>query len=243
LTLSLVLSPVPGPRSSLVVPYGAAELRRLEAAHLRRALVLSCALALTFGFTIHQVVGVLEREIPAKPDVVIYLPPWVPLPVPGSPIPKPTLKPNPTPYGVPVAVPNLPDAAVDESSHAESTSSGSVGSDPTTRSGDSDTETRSIPDRPNPEEVFVGDIPPMAVRSVEPEYPDLARLAGVEGRVVLKALVGRDGTVQEVLVVSGPSLLVEPAVRAFQQWKFRPAVDRGRPVPVWVGQSFLFRLR
>jgi TonB family protein len=57
---------------------------------------------------------------------------------------------------------------------------------------------------------------------VEPQYPEEARQQHIQGPVVLNALVGTDGAVRELKVVSGDPLLVKAAADAVRQWRFRP---------------------
>lgn len=59
-------------------------------------------------------------------------------------------------------------------------------------------------------------------RSVEPGYPLLARQMQVQGSVILLAMIGRDGTVQDLRVLSGPPILATAAREAVRQWHFKP---------------------
>jgi TonB family protein len=68
------------------------------------------------------------------------------------------------------------------------------------------------------------------VRRVEPEYPEAARQQRVEGPVVLEALVGEDGTVKQLSVTSGNSLLATAASDAVRRWRFAPLVQNGQAV-------------
>jgi TonB family protein len=68
---------------------------------------------------------------------------------------------------------------------------------------------------------------------VQPEYPQLAREAGVDGKVVLAVLVGADGRVRDVKVVKSIPMLDAAAVYAVWRWRFRPYELRGRPVSAW----------
>ena len=86
------------------------------------------------------------------------------------------------------------------------------------------------------------DAPPVPVVAPEPRYPDWAREAGIEGRVLLEALVARDGRVLNVRVKEGEKGLSEEAVKAVRAWKFRPARWNGKPVAAWVAIPILFRL-
>ncbi|HET6177394.1 MAG TPA: TonB family protein [Candidatus Sulfotelmatobacter sp.] len=59
-------------------------------------------------------------------------------------------------------------------------------------------------------------------RSVKPDYPLLARQMKVQGSVILQAMIGRDGDIQGLHVVSGPPILAGAAQEAVKQWRFKP---------------------
>jgi protein TonB len=59
-------------------------------------------------------------------------------------------------------------------------------------------------------------------RPVKPDYPMLARQMKVQGSVILQALIGRDGLIQDLHVVSGPPILAGAAQEAVKQWHFKP---------------------
>jgi protein TonB len=67
---------------------------------------------------------------------------------------------------------------------------------------------------------------------VQPEYPALARLAHIQGAVLLRAMISRQGTIEDLQAVSGPPLLIKAAIEAVQQWRYRPYVLNGDPVEV-----------
>jgi periplasmic protein TonB len=66
--------------------------------------------------------------------------------------------------------------------------------------------------------------------SVKPNYPLLARQMKVQGSVVLQALIGRDGVIQNLRVVSGPQILASAAEDAVRQWRFRPHYEGSEAV-------------
>jgi TonB family protein len=68
------------------------------------------------------------------------------------------------------------------------------------------------------------------VHSVFPVYPAQARALRLEGRVVLDAVIAEDGTLRDIKVVEGPSLLAQSAVDAVQQWRYKPYEIDGKPV-------------
>jgi len=66
--------------------------------------------------------------------------------------------------------------------------------------------------------------------SVAPDYPLLARQMKVQGAVSLQALISREGTIQELQILSGPSILAAAAREAVKQWHFKPYLQNGQPV-------------
>jgi TonB family protein len=68
------------------------------------------------------------------------------------------------------------------------------------------------------------------IRKVEPHYPPFAKQARVQGTVTLRAVVGANGRVRDVAVVSGHPILSRLAVAAVRQWVYQPAMRNGRPV-------------
>jgi protein TonB len=62
----------------------------------------------------------------------------------------------------------------------------------------------------------------VVTRPVSPSYPLLARQMKVQGSVILQALIGRDGVIQNLRVVSGPHILASAAEDAVRQWHFKP---------------------
>jgi protein TonB len=86
------------------------------------------------------------------------------------------------------------------------------------------------------------EVQPVAISTPKPEYPAIARQAGVEGVVVLRILVDKEGDVRDVIYVSGPEMLKDAAMEVARLWKFRPALQQQRPVAVWKLQPFKFSL-
>ena len=70
------------------------------------------------------------------------------------------------------------------------------------------------------------------IHDVAPQYPPEAGRERVEGVVVLVAIIGTDGTVKDVHVESGPSLLAQAAIDAVKQWRYRPYLLNGMPVEI-----------
>jgi TonB family protein len=67
---------------------------------------------------------------------------------------------------------------------------------------------------------------------VDPTYPPEARQAGIQGTVILEAVISEKGTITKLHVVSGPKELVQAAMAAVQQWRYKPYLRMGYPVEV-----------
>lgn len=89
-----------------------------------------------------------------------------------------------------------------------------------------------------------GGTQPEEIDRVVPHYPAAARRAGVAGAVVIRGIVRRDGTIDEVEVLKDqPYGLGEAAREAVRRWRFRPATYRGEPIDVYYMITVNFRLR
>jgi protein TonB len=72
----------------------------------------------------------------------------------------------------------------------------------------------------------------LVIHKVQPNYPPLARTARVQGAVQLAAIIGKDGTIQNLHVISGHPLLTQAALDAVKQWRYKPYILNGEPVEV-----------
>jgi TonB family protein len=89
-----------------------------------------------------------------------------------------------------------------------------------------------------------GGTQPEEIDRVVPRYPVSARGAGVEGPVVIRGIVRRDGTIDNVEIIKDlPYGLGEAAREAVSQWRFRPATVGGDPIDVYYTVTVNFRLR
>ena len=70
------------------------------------------------------------------------------------------------------------------------------------------------------------------IHRVQPDYPAPARQFRIQGLVVLRAMIGRDGAIEDLQVLSGHPMLVKAAVEAVRQWRYRPYELNGEPVEV-----------
>ena len=84
---------------------------------------------------------------------------------------------------------------------------------------------------------------PVLSSRVEPQYPEAARKARMEGVIILEAIITADGNVEDVRVLKSVNPLLDAsAVRAVQQWKYKPATLNGRAVRVYLTVTVTFRL-
>ena len=102
----------------------------------------------------------------------------------------------------------------------------------------------SIGDTPSPPPVTIrgGVVAGRLLQKVPPVYPEAAKAAGVEGTVVLKGLIGKDGTLKDLHVISGPEMLQQAAIDATSQWIYSPYLLNGEPVEVDTTVSVNFNM-
>jgi protein TonB len=101
------------------------------------------------------------------------------------------------------------------------------------------------PPAPEPEKIirsFTGAKRPVVIHKVDPTYPLAARAAGIEGRVILEAIINKEGRIVSVKVLSGHPLLSDSAVKAVKQWIFQPATIEGTPVKCYFSLKVEFHI-
>jgi protein TonB len=82
----------------------------------------------------------------------------------------------------------------------------------------------------------------MVLHKVEPAYPKIALGARIGGIVLLKAVIGKDGDIKELQVVSGHPILVPAAIDAVKQWRYRPYLLNGEPVELETNVIVTFQI-
>jgi protein TonB len=80
------------------------------------------------------------------------------------------------------------------------------------------------------------------IRNVLPVYPPIAKTAHIQGTVLLNAIIGKDGSVEELQYISGPALLMRAAMDAVRQWQYQPMLVQGAPVRVETQVQVIFSL-
>lgn len=83
---------------------------------------------------------------------------------------------------------------------------------------------------------------PQLVQRVNPEYPTVAKMAHVQGTVVIDAVISKTGSVVSERAVSGPGLLVPAALNAVKEWKYQPTYLNGQPVDLAMQVTVNFQL-
>jgi protein TonB len=99
-----------------------------------------------------------------------------------------------------------------------------------------------VDQRPSPEEFIQVEEDPVRISMDPPVYPEVAMSAEVEGTVIVRALVGKDGKVKDVIIIEGHPLLNDAAIASAKSAIFRPALQRHRPVEVWVMMPITFKM-
>jgi protein TonB len=160
----------------------------------------------------------------------------------------PNVSRNPTPF-------EAPDQIRDEIAHPPMTNY-SVGVDTSTVDGLPDGVVGSIGDRvpqpptpptppvpPKPVRVGGGVNMPTKTRDVAPIYPQIAQRAGIEGIVIVEAVIAADGTVRDARILKSVALLDRAALDAVKAWRYAPTRLNGVAVPVIVTVTVQFRLQ
>ena len=227
------------------MPYGAPELKENARRFLVRATFVASAIWIAVFILSFSGVQILKhkpketsmivvpyRELAAPPPLSNDAPP--PQVQVSTPVAPPTV-------GVAVPVPDAeaPPEQTIASQQEIAQSTGSVessGSDQIVVAPPSDEELPKFG-----EYVYVEELPE-AITKATPQYPDIAREAGVDGTVLVQALVGKDGHVKDVKVVKSQPMLDAAAVAAVKQWVFKPALSNNKPVAVWVAVPVSFKL-
>jgi len=235
--------------------YGAIELKRCYQKHLGLAVIIAGALHLVVigGFLLYsnitakvpEAAGVVRiktiAELAAPPSVSQTQTPQVAVAAPGI---------APPSIGIPEAVPD--EEAPEEVTIATQEELGKI-HDLSAQSiigeGGGDSIAIEIPLEdylPPPDEFVPYDELPVALNEVKPEYPPLAKQAGIEGTVWIKALVDKKGNVRDVIIykASGSSAgFEEVAKEAAYKIKYKPAISNNQPVAVWVVYKVEFKLK
>jgi len=144
--------------------------------------------------------------------------------------------------GMPVPVPDV-EAPPDQTIASQEEIAASTGSE-TAGSGDMQivVQPPAAEDLPQLGDYVYADELPVLITDVPPRYPDIAREAQLEGDVLLRVLVGKDGRVVDVHVDASVPMFDLAAIEAARKWVFKPAFTNNHPVAVWITRKVRFRL-
>ncbi len=230
--------------SALYLPYGAYELK---AKYQRNLLLSNLLLGLTVGLIVIAcfVFSQEGSDIGGRPVIVSTLDSTL---VSAHPVPPPSVvygqerRPTPAPNerrgSIPVAVSDDSDW-LDTVTIATQEELADIVGGFDTDEGDkggiyiAPEDTDYIPSQT---EFVSADKIPEFVHQEQPEYPRLIKNAGIPGKVILQALIDKEGNVKDVKVVksSGTKGLDDSAVAAAYKNKFTPAISHGQPIYMWV---------
>jgi protein TonB len=82
----------------------------------------------------------------------------------------------------------------------------------------------------------------MVLQKIVPRYPPIAQASRTQGTVVLQAVISKNGTIQDLRVVSGSPMLTQAALDAVSQWRYRPYLLNGEPVAVETTINVVFSM-
>jgi len=82
----------------------------------------------------------------------------------------------------------------------------------------------------------------LLIKKVQPPYPPLARQARIQGNVLLQALISKDGSIENLRLISGHPMLAPAALEAVKQWRYKPYFLNGEPVEVETQITVIFSL-
>jgi protein TonB len=231
------------------MPYGAPELITGAPKRMFRATIAGMVLwvAIFAGITTAILTRPRTVEVPTRVLVVPYRELAAPPPLVNDVPPPPQIAVTATrsapAVGMPVPVPDV-QAPPEQTIASQEEIAAATGSE-TTGGGDAVivVQPPAAEELPKLGEFVYTDELPVLVTDVLPRYPELARTANVEGDVLLRVLVGKDGRVMDVHVDQSIPMLDDAAIAAARQWVFKPALSNNRPVVVWISRQVHFRLQ
>ena len=236
-----------GPNATLYYRYGAHELKARYQAHLVLGQIFVLIL-IGLGFAVSSILPHDDAVtiVPVRPRDTVRI--HIPLPPtirPEPPKPGGGAKPPTDRIGIPVPVEDS--SAISDVFPTQEELSQRLDEMASTGSGDSafiiDTSTEDFFLDTG---VFVPcDSLPVMIREAKPIYPDQAIKTGLEGRVFINALIDQGGTVRKVIVAksSGVECLDRSAANAAWLCLYRPAIQNGHPIAIWVTYPVVFRLQ
>jgi len=230
------------------MPYGAPELLEGSRPHMARALGVGSAIWIALFATTLAIVTVLPKPAP----IVVPPPPgdiWTPE---NLDVLKPKIEPPPPPPSQPtplrakdgIVVPVTPEKApppVETKSNGSSEATGKETTGEVAPPTGGIGTVQPVEDAP-PVRIWETDVMPEAITHPAPVYPEFARTAGVDGRVVVEVTIGFDGHIEDARIAKSVPMLDRAALESARRWVFTPGLVKGHPVRVRYAIPFLFVL-
>jgi protein TonB len=91
---------------------------------------------------------------------------------------------------------------------------------------------KAAPKPTGPTRVSSGTMAGSLISRPDPVYPPIAKAAHVQGAVVLHAMISKQGTIEDLKVISGPPMLTASAIDAVKRWRYKPYLLNGDPTEV-----------
>lgn len=233
--------------------YGSLEIKRAYRKNMATGIIIAALIMIASisSYRLFAKLNAAEISIvraPAPDSVILLPPPFPPIyedPKPArTAIEKPILK-----SGIPIPVPDedAPEnATIPSQSELDEIINRSRPTD-SSWSGNIVVNIENVEQLIPPPDIFIPvDEMPQAIEMVAPIYPEMARIAGLQGEVWVKVYVDKNGDVRDVIIfkASGANAgFEESAIAAARQTEWKPAISNGRPVGLWVSYKIEFRLK
>jgi protein TonB len=91
---------------------------------------------------------------------------------------------------------------------------------------------KAPPKPTGPMRVSTGTMQGLLISRPDPVYPPIAKAAHVQGAVILHAMISKQGTIEDLKVISGPPMLTASAIDAVKRWKYKPYMLNNEPTEV-----------
>lgn len=243
------------PRAASMSWYGAYELKRFYQRNMAMGVLIAAAvhLAIIGGILFYQ--WWKERKVDYSDIPVVRISTLSDIaPPPSMTHQKPQIavsEPNIAPPSIGIPTPVADEEVVEEVRFATRAELAELAAPDVTTAASSSSGDSVIVDIPieeyfpMPDEFVAVEEQPVTIRSVQPVYPEIAELTGTEGTVWVQALVDKNGKVRDARIARASGSNVgfdEAALEAAFQMLYKPAIQNGQPVAVWVTYPVHFKL-
>jgi protein TonB len=202
----------------------------------------------TLALAVLVVIPLLATDLPRPREVLQYVTPYVPV-IPAAPPPSRRVAPQPPARGA-VGAPlvaattiGVEPGVIFQPGDVDTTGIESIVGGIDAGPAVVEALPPAAPAPPGPVVVGGNIKPPARIKYVAPAYPAIARNAGVSGIVIIEAVIGVDGKVDQAQGLRAPPLLAEAALSAVREWEYTPTLLNGRPTAVIMTVTVNFTLK